>query len=203
MVEVLERKGIKDQFVLAAMREIKRHQFVPANLRSRAYEDSPLAIGEEQTISQPYMVARMTELLELTHEEKVLEIGTGSGYQTAILSKLSEKVFTIERITLLAKNAKMMFEKQNFENVIQKVGDGSLGWRSFAPFDRIIVTAGTPEIPSSLTEQLAEGGKMVVPTGPRRVQDLKLVEKINGEIHVTSKGGCVFVPLIGSNGWKE
>lgn len=203
MVEHLERKGIRDPLVLAAMREIKRHQFVPSNLRGRAYEDTPLAIGEGQTISQPFMVARMTELLRLQGDEKVLEIGTGSGYQAMVLAKLSEKVFTVERITALAKIAKERFEKQDAFNIVQKVGDGTLGWAAFAPFDRIIVTAGAPEIPERLFAQLAEGGIMVIPTGPRRVQDLKIVTKQNGNMIVKSAGGCVFVPLLGTEGWRD
>ncbi len=203
MVEDLERKGIRDRLVLAAIRETKRHQFVPSNLRGRAYEDTPLSIGEEQTISQPYMVAKMTELLKLEGEEKVLELGTGSGYQTAVLSLLCEKIFTIERISSLAKTAKETFERLDITNVVQKVGDGSVGWSAFAPFDRIIVTAGAPEIPKRLIDQLADGGRIVIPTGPRRIQDLKLVEKDGDKVTVTTAGGCVFVPLIGSDGWKD
>lgn len=203
LVDQLERKGIKDNLVLAALREIRRHEFVPTNLRARAYEDSPLSIGEDQTISQPYMVARMTELLQLHGTERVLEIGTGSGYQSMVLAKLSDRVFTVERIASLAKVAKERFERLELRNVVQKVGDGSLGWREFAPYDAIIVTAGAPEIPNRLVEQLAEGGRMVVPTGPRRVQDLKVVHKKDGRITTTSAGGCVFVPLIGGGGWQE
>jgi protein-L-isoaspartate(D-aspartate) O-methyltransferase len=203
MVEDLERKGIRDRLVLAAIRETRRHQFVPSNLRGRAYEDTPLSIGAEQTISQPYMVAKMTELLKLEGEEKVLELGTGSGYQTAVLSLLCDKIFTIERISSLAKTAKETFERLEIANVVQKVGDGSVGWSAFAPFDRIIVTAGAPEIPKRLLDQLADGGRMVIPTGPRRIQDLKLVEKDGDKITVTTAGGCVFVPLIGSDGWKD
>jgi len=203
MVDTLERKGIRDNLVLAAMREIRRHEFVPNNLRARAYEDTPLSIGDDQTISQPYIVARMTELLLLKGHEKVLEVGTGSGYQAIVLSRLCEKVFTVERISNLARQAKERFEKEGARNIIQKVGDGSLGWREFAPYDGIIVTAAAPEIPAKLIDQLAEGGKLVIPTGPRRVQDLKVAHKVQGGLEITSAGGCVFVPLIGSGGWKD
>ncbi|HEB84400.1 MAG TPA: protein-L-isoaspartate(D-aspartate) O-methyltransferase [Bacteroidetes bacterium] len=201
MVDTLARKGIRDERVLAAMREVKRHQFVSPNLRARAYEDTPLPIGEGQTISQPFMVAKMTELLSLKGEGKVLEIGTGSGYQTCILALLATKVFTVELITSLAAEAKKRFEKMGVTNIVQKVGDGTLGWREFAPYDRIIVTAGAPHVPGALLDQLAEGGVMVIPTGPRRVQDLKRIEKRGGKPLVTSEGGCVFVPLLGSDGW--
>lgn len=203
LVLSLEQKGIRDPRVLAAFREVKRHLFVPNPLRHRAYEDSPLSIGEGQTISQPFMVARMTELMELTGEEKVLEIGTGSGYQAALLSRLASKVFTVERIASLARDAEERFEKQGLNNIIQRVGDGSLGWKQFMPFDRIIVTAAAPVVPKSLMNQLADGGWMVIPTGPRRVQDLKKVRRTGDEFEISSHGGCVFVPLIGSDGWKE
>lgn len=203
MVETLERKGIEDLRVLAAVREIKRHLFVPNNLRHRAYEDSPLSIGEGQTISQPYMVARMTELLGLQGNEKVLEIGTGSGYQAAVLSRLAAKVFTVERISLLARQSEERFEKMGLTNIMQRVGDGSIGWKAVGPFDGIIVTAASPHIPKALTDQLTEGGRLVIPTGPRRVQDLKLIIREGGELNVTSHGGCVFVPLIGSDGWTD
>lgn len=202
MVELLEEKGIKDQLVLAAMREIKRHLFVPANLRARAYENNALSIGHGQTISQPYIVAQMTELLQLTGEESVLEIGTGTGYQTFVLAKLAKRIYTIERVKALALEAEMRFQENAIANVVQKLGDGSLGWERFAPFDRIIVTAGAPEIPTRLVDQLAEGGRMVLPTGPRRVQDLKVVIKQEGQAYASSHGGCVFVPLIGSGGWE-
>ena len=203
MVELLEEKGIKDQLVLAAMREVKRHQFVPPNLRARAYEDKALSIGHGQTISQPFIVAQMTELLQLTGKETVLEIGTGTGYQTVILSKLAKQIYTVERIKPLALESELRFHDMGVKNVIQKVGDGSLGWERFAPFDRIIITAGAPSIPSRLVTQLSEDGRMVIPTGPRRVQDLKLVIKHEGDAESSSHGGCVFVPLIGNGGWED
>ncbi len=203
LVQSLRVKGIRDDRVLEAIGEVKRHQFVPPNLRARAYEDVPLPIGNGQTISQPYMVARMTELLELTGKEKVLEIGTGSGYQAAILAKLATKVFTVERITGLAKTAQDRLEKMDITNILHKVGDGTLGWREFAPYECIMVTAGTPAAPISITDQLAEAGKLVIPIGPRRVQDLKLITKQDGKPVVHSKGGCIFVPLVGSGGWTS
>ncbi|MDP8206633.1 MAG: protein-L-isoaspartate(D-aspartate) O-methyltransferase [Candidatus Electryonea clarkiae] len=203
LIETLQRKGIKDKRVLDTIREVKRHLFIPPNMRGRAYEDSPLPIGKAQTISQPYMVAWMTELLHLKGKEKVLEIGTGSGYQAAILAHLCAKVFTVERISELAKEARERFEKQGIDNIVQKVGDGTLGWREFEPYDCIIVTAGAPSIPNKLINQLIDGGRMVIPTGPRRIQDLKLVVKHKGEPLITSEGGCIFVPLLGSDGWKS
>ncbi len=203
LVELMADKGVLDKRVLDAMRNVRRHEFVPPNLRSRAYEDVPLSIGEEQTISQPFMVARMTEILKLEGHERVLEIGTGSGYQAAILAQLAQKVFTVERITALAEEAKKKFTKLGYSNIIQRVGDGTLGWKEFAPFDVIMVTAGAPNVPSRLFDQLAEGGKLVIPIGPRRIQDLKLVMKINGRQKIYSEGGCVFVPLIGTEGWKN
>ncbi len=204
MVDQIEEKGVSDPLVLAAMRETRRHEFVPRELQHRAYEDGPLAIGEGQTISQPYIVARMTELLEITGRDRVLEIGTGSGYQTAVLSKLAQKVFTIERITSLANRAKTIFEELELNNIVQKVGDGSMGWSEFAPYDAILVTAGAPAIPDRLVAQLADGGRLVIPTGPRRVQDLKKIVKREGEpLTTVSMGGCVFVPLIGSDGWSS
>jgi len=203
LVEQLEQKGIQNPGVLMALREIKRHLFVPNNLRHRAYEDVPLAIGENQTISQPFMVAKMTEILELTGVERVLEIGTGSGYQAAVLSRLAEKVFTVERISTLAHQAEERFERMGLSNIMQRVGDGSLGWRQVGPFDRIIVTAAAPTIPKALTDQLTEGGRLVIPQGPRRVQDLKMVVRHGSELTVSSNGGCVFVPLIGSDGWTD
>ncbi len=202
LVESLARRGIRDPLVLKAMNSVERHRFVAPNLRSRAYEDVPLPIGEHQTISQPYMVAYMTELLRLTGREKVLEIGTGSGYQAVILAQLASRVFTIERIVSLAKKAKLRFDEMCTSNIIQKIGDGTLGWQEFAPFDRIVVTAGAPAIPDSLMQQLADGGSMVIPSGSRRLQDLKLVEKRGDKIITLSKGGCVFVPLLGNEGWK-
>jgi protein-L-isoaspartate(D-aspartate) O-methyltransferase len=203
MVDLLEEKGVKDQLVLAAMREVKRHQFVPPNLRARAYEDKALSIGHGQTISQPYIVAQMTELLQLTGQESVLEVGTGTGYQTLVLSKLCKQIYTIERIKSLALEAELRFRELEVKNVVQKVGDGSLGWERFAPFDRIIVTAAAPGVPSRLIKQLDEGGRMVLPTGPRRVQDLKVIIKRDGKSFSSSHGGCVFVPLIGSGGWED
>ncbi len=203
LVDSLQRKGIRDKRVLEALRSLKRHNFVPSNMRARAYEDNPLPIGENQTISQPYMVAKMTELLELSGNEKVLEIGTGSGYQCALLAILAKKVFTVERITSLAQRAREQFSRLELGNVIQKVGDGSLGWPDFAPYDRIIVTAGSPSIPKKLTDQLADGGILIIPSGTRRIQDLKKITRQGDEIITSSEGACVFVPLVGSDGWTD
>ncbi|MBZ0264765.1 protein-L-isoaspartate(D-aspartate) O-methyltransferase [bacterium] len=202
MIDTLRKKGIDDERVLEVMANIKRHLFVPEELEHRAYEDGPLPIGEHQTISQPYMVAYMTHLLNLTGRERILEIGTGSGYQTAILAQLSAVVFTMERFVTLAQTAKAHFEMLGINNIVQKVGDGTMGWGEEAPFDRIIVTAGAPEIPRIYYAQLAENGILVIPSGSRRIQELKLIEKKQDETITTSKGGCVFVPLIGSQGWK-
>ncbi len=203
LVDGLYRRGIRDKRVLDALRQLKRHIFLPSNLRGRAYEDTPLPIGENQTISQPFMVAKMTELLELKGDEKVLEIGTGSGYQCALLAMLAKKVFTVERITTLAERSREIFAELELDGrIIQKVGDGSLGWPEFAPFDRIMVTAGAPHVPQKMVEQLGDGGILVVPSGTRRIQDLKKVIKKDNEVITSSEGGCVFVPLVGSEGWK-
>lgn len=202
LVETLKRKKISDERVLSTLRKIKRHHFVPNNLRALAYEDKPLSIGDGQTISQPYMVAWMTALLDVQEDHRVLEIGTGSGYQAVILAELAQKVFTVERLSSLAELAKKRFEQMGYTNIIQRVGDGTLGWKDFAPYDRIMVTAGAPHLPKKLLDQLAEGGKLVIPTGKRSVQDLKLVVKIDGKPMITGEGGCVFVPLIGSDGWE-
>jgi protein-L-isoaspartate(D-aspartate) O-methyltransferase len=177
--------------------------FVGEALRNRAYEDCPLPIGEGQTISQPFMVAIMTELLRLQGHEKVLEIGTGSGYQAAILAELCDRVFTIERNPLLSQQARKTLESLGYTNVLTKVGDGTIGWSEFAPYDRIIVTAGAPDIPATLKNQLAENGIMVVPTGDRLHQDLKVITRTDKGFRTGSGGGCVFVPLIGKEGWSN
>jgi len=198
----IEGRGVKDPRVLAAMRKIPRHIFVQEALWERAYDDHPLPIGEGQTISQPYMVAVMTEALKLKGEEKILEIGTGSGYQTAILAELSEQVFTIERIDLLTKMARRNLDRLGYTNVVFRTGDGTIGWQDQAPFDGILVTAGAPTVPRYLFEQLAENGRMVVPIGGMHGQELMLVRKKDGQPIKTRYFGCVFVPLIGKDGWK-
>ncbi|MDD5448037.1 MAG: protein-L-isoaspartate(D-aspartate) O-methyltransferase [Actinomycetota bacterium] len=195
-------RGVRDRRVIEAMKSIPRHLFVPVSPIERAYSDTPLPIGEGQTISQPYMVAWMTELLRLEGDEKVLEVGTGSGYQAAILAKLSREVYTIERVKSLAETARERLDKLGIENVHVVIGDGSAGLPEYAPYDRIIVTAGTPRIPPALVEQLAEGGRLVIPVGSSSLQMLTVLKKKNGKIYKKEEGSCVFVPLVGVQGWK-
>jgi protein-L-isoaspartate(D-aspartate) O-methyltransferase len=200
----LRPEGITDERVLDAMYRVKREKFVPETLRERAYDNNPLPIGENQTISQPYIVARMTQGLDLRPEDKVLEVGTGSGYQTAILAELAGVVYSVERLEGLALKARTGLYSQGYKNIILVVGDGSKGLPEYAPYDKIIVTAGSPDVPKPLVEQLRNGGKLVIPVGGRYVQDLELVEKaLNGRISRRSLGGCRFVPLLGSEGWKD
>jgi protein-L-isoaspartate(D-aspartate) O-methyltransferase len=190
--------------VLAAMRKVKRHKFIPETLRDRAYGNYPLPIGENQTISQPYIVGLMTQALEIKKTDQVLEIGTGSGYQAAILAELSEIVYSIERVDTLSSRARTNLYSQGYDNIYLIVGDGTLGLPEYAPFDRIIVTAAAPKATETLLSQLKKGGKMVVPVGNRSIQDLKLIEKaLNGRIYRKSLGGCRFVPLIGKEGWRD
>jgi len=196
-------RGIKDPRVLDAMRKVPRHRFVEEALVSQAYNDHPLPIGEKQTISQPYMVALMTEALELQGQERVLEIGTGSGYQTAILAELAEKIYSIERIRPLSVKAQRILDDLGYFNVVLKVGDGSLGLKEEAPFDAIIVTAGSPEVPQPLVDQLAMGGRLVVPVGDRYTQSLMKITRVKEGITKTDLGGCRFVSLLGTHGWKE
>ncbi len=198
----LVSRGIKDKRVLEAMRNIPRELFVPESFSDESYADKPLSIKHNQTISQPYIVALMTELLHLRGKEKVLEIGTGSGYQTAILCKLSKQVFTVDRIEALVESAKEVLKKIDISNVKFKVGDGTLGWNEFAPYDRIIVTAAAPKIPDALVSQLKENGIMVLPVGSHYVQVLKVIKKVKSKIKVEDSIECVFVPLIGEQGWK-
>jgi protein-L-isoaspartate(D-aspartate) O-methyltransferase len=197
------RRGIKDPRVIAAMKKVPRHLFVSESLRSQAYEDHPLLIEEKQTISQPYIVALMTEALQLKGHEKVLEIGTGSGYQTAILAELADKVFTIERIPLLAEKARKRLEELGYKNIVYRIGDGSLGWPEEAPFDGILVSAAAPSIPQPLIDQLAMGGRLIIPVGDRLSQELVLVERVPEGIRKSFLGGVRFVDLIGKWGWSE
>jgi protein-L-isoaspartate(D-aspartate) O-methyltransferase len=196
-------RGIKDPRVLDAMRKVPRHRFVEEALFSQAYNDHPLPIGEKQTISQPYMVALMTEALELHGKERVLEIGTGSGYQTAILAELAEKIYSIERIRTLSVKAQRTLDDLGYFNVVLKVGDGTLGLKGEAPFDAIIVTAGSPDVPQPLVDQLAMGGRLVVPVGDRYTQSLMKIARVKEGISKTDLGGCRFVNLLGTHGWKE
>ena len=199
----LSSRGIKNPRVLDTMRKISRHRFVEEALISQAYNDHPLPIGEKQTISQPYMVALMTEALELQGSEKVLEIGTGSGYQTAILAELAEKIYSIERLRSLSAKAQRILDALGYFNVVLKVGDGSVGLKEEAPFDAIIVTAGSPDVPQPLVDQLAMGGRLVVPVGDRYTQSLIKIVRVKEGITKTDLGGCRFVSLLGQHGWKE
>lgn len=196
-------RGIKDERVLNAMRKVPRHLFVDEYMQYKAYDDMALPIGEDQTISQPYMVAIMTELLELKGREKVLEVGTGSGYQAAILGELSREVFTIERKAELAKKAEERLRGLGYSNIHVRTGDGTLGCSEESPFDRILITAGTPKIPEPLIEQLADGGIIIAPVGIRFSQQLLIAKKSMGALSEQMHVPCVFVPLIGEHGWSE
>jgi protein-L-isoaspartate(D-aspartate) O-methyltransferase len=200
--EQITSRGTRDARLIAAMKKIPRHLFVEEALQSQAYTDHPLPIGEKQTISQPYMVALMTEALLLTGKEKVLEIGTGSGYQTAILAELSEKVFSVERIRSLAIRARKLLYELGYFNVEIKIFDGTFGWTEESPFDAIVVTAGSPDIPQPLIDQLAIGGRLVIPVGDAFVQDLVRVTKTEEGVRKEDLGGCRFVKLIGKYGWE-
>jgi protein-L-isoaspartate(D-aspartate) O-methyltransferase len=198
----IEARGITDVRVLNAMRQVPRHLFVSEALMDQAYSDFPLPIGEQQTISQPYIVAEMTQALQLSHDDRVLEIGTGSGYQAAILSKIVYRVYSIERIHSLYVRSRKLFDKLGYHNIVTRYSDGTTGWRDQGLFDAIIVTAGSPEIPAVLVNQLTIGGRMVIPVGSQHSQDLiKLVREKNG-IHQTNMGGCRFVKLVGEHGWR-
>jgi protein-L-isoaspartate(D-aspartate) O-methyltransferase len=203
LVEVLRRKGVRDLSVLHAVQMVPRHLFVPESVRHRAYDDTALPIGSGQTISQPYVQARYLELIGLTGREKVLEIGTGSGYQTALLGLLASMVFSVERVPHLAQSARTALANSGIRNVTVLVGDGTLGWRPFAPFDAILVSAASPEIPGPLVEQLALGGRMVIPLGDRASQTLTLVERNGDGIRVSTIADVRFVPLVGQFGFSE
>jgi protein-L-isoaspartate(D-aspartate) O-methyltransferase len=201
--EQIIARGVEDKRVLDAMMRVPRHFFVDEVYQHQAYNDYPLSLGHGQTISQPYMVAVMTELLELKPKDTVLEIGTGSGYQAAILASLCKMVYTIERITTLKERAREKLEKLGFANIAYMTGDGSIGWPQYAPYDGIIVTAGAPEVPNALIEQLAEKGRLVVPVGSEFFQTLNIVTKQRGRIFRKELFECTFVPLLGKQGWKE
>jgi len=196
-------RGIADENVLQTMGKIQRHLFVEEALAGEAYNDHPLPIGYKQTISQPYIVALMTEALELTEKDKVLEIGTGSGYQTAILAELSANVYTVERIEPLLERSKTLLLSLGYRNIYFKAYDGTFGWADFAPFDAIIVTAGAPKVPDPLLKQLADGGRMIIPIGNKYSQDLIKVTRAKDRFVEENLGGCRFVDLIGEHGWKE
>jgi protein-L-isoaspartate(D-aspartate) O-methyltransferase len=201
--EQLRARGIHDQRVLAAMACVPRHEFVAEEYWNQAYEDHPLPIGEEQTISQPYIVAIMLQALELSGTETVLEVGTGSGYQAAVLAELGRQVYTIERHPSLARSAEAVLQRLGYSNVAVQVGDGSQGFREHAPYDAIVVSAAAPRIPPSLFEQLREGGRMAIPVGPAYAQEFQLVGKESGEMAIRKLEGCRFVPLIGCQGYPE
>lgn len=203
VAEQLVRRGITRPRVLQAMAKVHRHLFVEEAFWGRAYGDYPLPIGEKQTISQPFMVALMTEALELEEDQRVLEIGTGSGYQTAILVELGAKVYSIERNRTLALRARHRLESLGYYHAWIRVGDGSVGWKEKAPFDAIVVSAGAPQIPMSLIEQLAENGRLVVPVGQLRNQVLKKGTKKGTSIRWADLGNCTFVKLIGKQGWNS
>lgn len=197
----LVRRGIKDKRVLDAMRQVPRHLFVPKDTRGLAYCDGPLPIGHGQTISQPYIVALMTELLELTGQEKVLELGTGSGYQAAILSHLARQVYSVERHAVLAQQAEKALAQLGCDNVVISVRDGTLGWPEHSPYDAIIVTAAAPDVPQPLTEQLADGGRLVAPVGSRWSQVLVKVRRRGDQLVKEHLTAVAFVPLVGEHGW--
>ncbi|RJP32866.1 MAG: protein-L-isoaspartate(D-aspartate) O-methyltransferase [Actinobacteria bacterium] len=196
-------RGIKNPRVLEAMSRVPRHLFVPERLADRAYDDSPLPISDGQTISQPYMVAWMTELLEIAEAAKVLEVGTGSGYQAAILCELAGEVFSIEKYPDLARAAEERLSILGYDNLRIRVGDGTLGWPEEAPFTGIIVTAGAPSVPQPLLEQLADGGRLVIPVGPAGMQMLNVIRRHGNDYRASDEGNCVFVPLVGKFGWKR
>jgi protein-L-isoaspartate(D-aspartate) O-methyltransferase len=203
LVRTLRSKGITDEAVLDAFKKVPRHMFVDGAMYAQAYDDNALPIGMGQTISQPYIVALMTQLLKLKHNEKILEIGTGSGFQAAILAQFSRRVYTVERNHALSERARKLLRGMGYENVVFKVGDGTKGWPQHAPFDKIIVTAGGPAVPQQLEKQLADDGRMVIPIGGRDVQSLEVYVKSRGVVRKQSACDVVFVPLIGEDGWSE
>jgi len=205
----IKARGITDKCLLDAFRKVERHLFIPGNPDQFAYADGPLSIGEGQTISQPYIVALMLDMLKIKPEDIVLEIGTGSGYQTAIIAEITQAVYSIERIPSLAKNAEQLLKKLGYSNINIQQGDGTTGWKPEnesemdITFDAIVVSAAAPYVPESLLAQLKDGGRLVLPCGNRYVQDLICVKKENGKIIKENFGGCQFVPLIGEQGWKK
>lgn len=203
LVETLQDKGIRDLAVLRAVDTVPRHLFVPPSVRHRAYEDAALPIGNQQTISQPYIHARAAELLQLTGKEKVLEIGTGSAYQTALLAELAAQVFSVERYRELLDKARVVLQQAGVRNVSVSLGDGTLGWREYAPYDGIVVSAGAPHVPPALESQLAEGGRLLIPIGDKEEQVLVLFTKRDGQLERRDITPVRFVPLIGAGGWPN
>ena len=198
----IEARGIHDLNVLLAMRKVPRHLFVSEALMEQAYGDFPLPIGDHQTISQPYIVAEMTQALQLKTDDRVLEIGTGSGYQAAVLAEIVFRVYTIERIHSLFLKTRRLFDTLRYYNIVTRYSDGTTGWQDESPFDAIIVTAGAPRVPQTLIDQLAIGGRLVVPVGDRYSQDLIKITKDERGIKETNLGGCRFVKLVGEYGWQ-
>jgi protein-L-isoaspartate(D-aspartate) O-methyltransferase len=203
MVRRLEAQGITDKKVLEVMRRIPRHLFIANSLWDHAYANHPVPIDQGQTISQPYIVALMTQALQVNTGDRVLEIGTGSGYQTAILAELATHVYTVERWPELAEKAKQLLTSAGYTNISFRVSDGTLGWPEEAPFERILVTAAAPEVPAAFGEQLAEGGRLVIPVGGRQLQTLVAFTKEEGEMHREDLCACSFLPLIGKEGWPD
>jgi protein-L-isoaspartate(D-aspartate) O-methyltransferase len=202
LVETLQQKGIRDLAVLRAVGTVPRHLFVPESVRHRAYDDVALPIGGSQTISQPWVQARYLELAALSGRERVLEVGAGSGYQTALLAVLADSVFAVERIASLAQSARAALEAAGIRNVTVLVGDGTLGWRPFAPYDAILVAAASPEIPAPLMEQLAPGGRLIIPLGDRHSQVLTLAQRVGDEVRISTVADVRFVPLLGEFGFR-
>ncbi len=203
LIEELQRKGIRDLTVLKAFDDVPRHEFIPTGLRHRAYEDAPIPIGQGQTISQPWVHAKYLELLALTGKERVLEIGTGSGFQTALLTKLAGQVFSIERIAPLAEQAREALRRCRIDHVIQRVGDGTLGWPEFGPYDAILVGAASPDVPQPLLDQLAVGGQLLIPVGDREGQTLLRIRRTAEGFERTKLDAMRFVPLIGAHGFTH
>jgi protein-L-isoaspartate(D-aspartate) O-methyltransferase len=201
--EQLIARGIQDRRLIEAMRRVPRHLFIDPGLINRAYDDSALPIGEKQTLSQPYMAGKMTEALRLTGKEKVLEIGTGSGYQTALLAELCFNVFSVEKIRVLSRKARELLDRLEYHNIALHVGDGTLGWSEHAPYDSIIVAASALDVPRPLIEQLSVGGKLVIPIGDDVSQVLKLVQRERFSFHQEDIGECRFVKLWGKFGWQD
>ncbi len=203
LIETLQANGIRDLAVLRAFDEVPRHLFVPTGVRHRAYEDSALPIGSGQTISQPSIHALYLDVLKLTGKERVLEIGTGSGFQTALLARLAAQVFTIERVAPLMERAKEVLRAQQVNNVSFLVGDGTIGWREYGPYDAILVGAGSPTVPQPLIDQLAIGGRLLCPVGNREKQEVVLITRDIGGVHQSVVTDARFVPLVGTHGWVD
>ncbi|MFP4416097.1 MAG: protein-L-isoaspartate(D-aspartate) O-methyltransferase [Chitinispirillaceae bacterium] len=203
LVKKLRTKGIRDERVLDAFRKIPRHRFVDGAMYAQAYDDNALPIGLGQTISQPYVVALMTEMLALKKDEKILEIGTGSGFQAAVLAHFSRRVYTIERHRELGDRARILLRELGYANITFKVGDGTIGWPGHAPFDKIIVTAGAPVVPESLIKQLADGGRLIVPAGDRNSQRLEIYDRQRNQLIKNIETEVAFVPLVGRSGWQQ